>query len=478
MLARKGFKVKVYDRLPEPVDPNSPEWGRSLGERNYNIGLNGRGQKVLKHLGIMSTIEQYSANVYGRMDWSPQTTADNPVETIFTDRPYITKCVQRERLVGAILEDIKTKYSDSISCEFLTECTNIEWLRDEDGNEICIVALSKKNLHSEDESNLALSLPPNFEWIEKSDFVIGADGAQSFVRNIIDNDEKGGKSQIQMKRFEDKNVRVYRTIPIHFPDSNSNIPADKKRRKDLNYSARTKLDINLDALPTKEGIYLGVVLYRPWDQQLKSLNSTSDARDFFNRVFPMFSPYIYDSDLAEFVKKGDSKLPKFSYVGPQLHKGKTTLLLGDVIHVVKPFFGLGVNSGFEDVLALEHCLNKTDDNVGKSLQLFSRLRGKEAKALVDISRKLDGSILSFLVPLIIDSTFHKFSPRIFAPNIISLMQNDNITFTGIQKRKRIDRILQSFVIITSALLLKKFVSLLVSGIKQVFFQVVSKFKII
>jgi len=49
MLARRGYNVNIYDRLEEPTPPDSMEWGKSLGERNYNIGLNGRGQKVLRH---------------------------------------------------------------------------------------------------------------------------------------------------------------------------------------------------------------------------------------------------------------------------------------------------------------------------------------------------------------------------------------------------------------------------------------------
>ena len=39
------------------------------------------------------------------------------------------------------------------------------------------------------------------------------------------------------------------------------IPKESKWRKDLNLSCRTKSDINIDALPTKEGYHLGVVLF-------------------------------------------------------------------------------------------------------------------------------------------------------------------------------------------------------------------------
>jgi len=79
----------------------------------------------------------------------------------------------------------------------------------------------------------------------------------------------------RVKRYDDNNVRVYRTIPMHFPKSTKDA---KNWRKDLNYSARTKSDINLDALPTKEGIYLGVLLYRPWDERIKKITNAAEVR--------------------------------------------------------------------------------------------------------------------------------------------------------------------------------------------------------
>jgi 2-polyprenyl-6-methoxyphenol hydroxylase-like FAD-dependent oxidoreductase len=85
MLARRGYSVKVFDRLSQPPSPDSIEWSRSLGERNYNIGLNGRGQQALRHLGVMDRVGAYAADVVGRMDWAPDTPIDTP-EIIFKDR--------------------------------------------------------------------------------------------------------------------------------------------------------------------------------------------------------------------------------------------------------------------------------------------------------------------------------------------------------------------------------------------------------
>ncbi len=50
------------------------------------------------------------------------------------------------------------------------------------------------------------------------------------------------------------------------------------------------------------------------------------------------------------MKKPLSYLPSFC---PRLNQGDMTLILGDCAHTVKPYFGLGANSGSEDGWILE-----------------------------------------------------------------------------------------------------------------------------
>ena len=58
----------------------------------------------------------------------------------------------------------------------------------------------------------------------------------------------------------------------------------------------------------------------------------ADAKAFFDEVLPMFSSIVRDGDLDRFAKQSDSRLPCFSYVGPILHRGRTTCLLGTYVH--------------------------------------------------------------------------------------------------------------------------------------------------
>jgi hypothetical protein len=98
------------------------------------------------------------------------------------------------------------------------------------------------------------SSEPPTEWVEESSFVIGADGAGSSLRSAM---ESSSSTPFSVKRFEDKNTIVYRTIPLFWPKELAD-----SRPGDVNYSARTKSGISLDCLPTKEGPYIGVMLFK------------------------------------------------------------------------------------------------------------------------------------------------------------------------------------------------------------------------
>lgn len=422
MLARRGYTdIKVFDRLPAPPSPDDPSvWGNFDDPRSYNIGLSARGQRALEALGVLDRLLLYTADVVGRKDWSPESKADEPLERVFADRGP-TRVIQRDRLTGALLDEVRVRYADAVRVQFNTACEHADWVNVGKPSEQCRLTLK-------DTSNPT----PLFSYAESA-LVLGADGANSMLRQSIA--KHSPRRLFRIRTFEDKNVRVYRTVPLHLPE-------DRRWRRDLNYSVRLKSDINFDALPTKEGPFLGVVLYRPWDERVNSIKTKADARAFFDTHFPMFAGCIKDRDLERFPLKEASTFSRFSYVGPDLHKGRTTALLGDCVHTVKPFFGLGVNSAFEDVLALDAALNKTCDDVPRALVEYSRKRGREAKELVRMSRQLDGGFFSLVLPLVVDSALHRALPRIFSPNTIASMQNERLTFTQVARRKRLDRMLQ------------------------------------
>ena len=453
MLARRGYSnIKVYDRLSEPEKADNDKiWNNfdTGSDRLYMIGLNGRGQKALKELNIFDRIQNYTTTIVGRIDWTPDTPINQPREILFTDKSYTTHVIQRDRLTSCILEEIKNKYQHQISLEFDVICTNAEWIHNNNGDEVCNLYFRRKLNDGTTENFIVLN----------NQFVLGCDGTGSKIRDAM---EKSSQNKFFVKRYDDKNVRVYRTIPIFWPKDDK----QKSYRNDVNYSIRTKSDINLDALPTKEGPYIGVVLYRPWDERLQKMQTAADAKAFFNEILPMFTPGIRESDYERFAQKKDSNLPTFSYSGPILHKGKTTCLLGDCIHSVKPYFGQGVNSAFEDVIVLNKALENSNDDIGKAVALYSKMRAKDAEALVHMSKRLDGGFFVFILPLILDSLFNRALPFLFSTNTISFLQNEKVRFRDIRLKKRIDRVMQFLVIGGTLSLITRAIFAFITGLKK------------
>lgn len=97
---------------------------------------------------------------------------------------------------------------------------------------------------------------------------------------------------------------------------------------------------------------VGLVLYRQDDDEVNGISSAAEARAFLQRDFPNIFPVIPDSEIEQFAERPPGKLPTFKYAGPHLHVGSRVVLLGDVIHTVKPYFGMGVNSALNDVQVL------------------------------------------------------------------------------------------------------------------------------
>ena len=477
-LARRGWEnVEVWERLRRPARPDDTAvWGDP--DRSYNVGVSGRGQIALEKLGACERVLRYCKRVNGRMDWSPQS-PDGVMR--LSDKKYATQVIQRDRLVAVLLEEIEEKYGAQVTVFHETACSKCEWLPGggatltrepaSNGADGADATTSSETADEKDAPFVSVRVVEPFV-----PFVVGAEGAtrKNAVLDAMDGD--GG---VAVTRYADTNPRVYKTIPI-------NLPTDTFR-SDLNYSARTKDGVALECLPTKEGMLVGILLVKPGDAKTCAiLESKNKLRKYFDEQFPMFAPHVEDDDLARMAKRRLSTLPTFSHAGEKSvhrvdidfdaskntnknkNKNKTAdalelggaCLLGDSIHTVKPYFGLGVNSAFEDVCVLDACLDEIaaraasggGDSSASSwtsaLPLFSARRAADAKALVDISRGFDGGFLTFVLPLILDGIFHKALPGLFMPNTIQMLQKEDWTFSRVARRKRTERVAQVAILST------------------------------
>jgi len=452
MLAQKfpDQKIRLYDRLPAPFSPTDENVWNEVA-KFYLIGLGGRGQTALGKFGVWDPVEAVSTAVVGRKDWAPG--SEEGVERIFegrNKRKFTTQVLPRDKLVAVLHKYIVENYSSTVELNHGFEVVPVSL--EGSGEDTSQALVDIFQCKGQEEIDVECQVDP----IERisTGLLIAADGTARTVANYMEESDRKERESMnpigkllagkpfRVTRYEDDNRRVYKTIPMKLP---------KDWRPDLNYSARSqKGGMNIDALPAnREGNYCGVLLLKEDDPMAQANIEQETLRGFLDEKLPQFSAFLDDDVVAQVAKKPPSFLPSFRFVGPRLNQGDHTLILGDCAHTVKPYFGLGANSALEDVSIFSDCIDDSE-NMAAAVHEFSRRRAKDSETLVRISRDLDRpgfvGAVTFIIPIILDSIFNKINSKLFAPNIISMLQRDDMTFNQVAERKRLDRAVQVGII--------------------------------
>ena len=84
-----------------------------------------------------------------------------------------------------------------------------------------------------------------------------------------------------------------------------------------------------------------------------------------------------------------------------------------------------------------------------------------------MSRSFDGGFVFFVLPIILDSIFHKLLPSVFSTNSIRMLQKHDLPFEQAGAIKRKDRALQisllSLVLLPAAALVLRALKWLMTG---------------
>jgi kynurenine 3-monooxygenase len=137
----------------------------------------------------------------------------------------------------------------------------------------------------------------------------------------------------------------------------------------------------LIALPNQDGSFT-CTLFLPFEgsPSFAELRTETDAQAFFAKHFPDAVPLI-PGLAAQFMA---APLGKMATVKTWPWSRGSALLLGDAAHAIVPFFGQGMNAGFEDVTLLSATLDRGAD-FGQEFARFAEQRKPDADAIADLA---------------------------------------------------------------------------------------------
>jgi kynurenine 3-monooxygenase len=338
-LTKAGYKVKLFERRSDMRKANISA-GKSI-----NLATSYRGWKALDEMGIGDEIRKIAIPMYGR--------TMHALDGKTTYQPY-----------GINNQAIFSVSRGEINCKLMD-------IAERDGNaeiffnEECIGADLKNGIvHVKNTETGKIT-----EVI--SDVVFGTDGAFSAIRyNAMQKLDRFSYSQNYI-------ADGYREILLP-----ANADGSYKLAKEtLHIWPRGRF--MLIALPNFDGSFT-CTLFMPFEGDehcFNNLTSKEKVNNFFKTVFPDFFEMMPNiADAWE-----DHPLSSLAIIRcfPWTH-GKVALM-GDAAHATVPFFGQGMNAGFEDCSVMYSLMKKHNEDWDKIFKEYEVLRKPNGDAVQDLS---------------------------------------------------------------------------------------------
>lgn len=139
----------------------------------------------------------------------------------------------------------------------------------------------------------------------------------------------------------------------------------------------------LIALPNLDGSFT-CTLFLPFEGALsfQTLREPEDVRALFQAQFSDAVP-LMPSLTEDFFRNPTGQM--VTVKTSPWHLGSEALLLGDAAHAIVPFFGQGMNCGFEDCVALDSLMSEKGDDWPRIFPEFYELRKQNADAIADMA---------------------------------------------------------------------------------------------
>jgi kynurenine 3-monooxygenase len=337
-LKKLGHTVHVYDRS---ADIRNVEFsGRSI-----NLVMSNRGWKALEDIGLDDEIRSIGIPVDKR-------------GIHLQDGSYVTQNYGKE---GEAIFSLSRGILNRKMID-LAEKAGVEFFFNQ---KIWDVTMSNATLHTGETER--------GEWTEiKFDKVFGADGAFSRIRHKMQRQSMFDYSQEFMKIGYKE---------LHIP---------------ANPDGSYKIDKNsLHIWPRGEFMLMGLsnldgsftcTLFMPFEGEnsFEQLKDEKTLVDFFATYFPDTKSVIPDL-VEDFFKNPTSYLVKMKCY-PWTYEDKLALI-GDAAHAVVPFYGQGMNAGFEDITILNELILQYGDDWHTIFSEYQKSRKPNADAIAELAER-------------------------------------------------------------------------------------------
>ncbi len=373
-LVKRGFKVDIYERRPD-MRKVVMSAGRSI-----NLALSTRGIHALRQANLWDEMQKIIIPMKGRMMHS--VTSELTFQRYGKDDSEVIDSISRADLSIALMNAAE---ANGVSIHFQERCVGMN--------------LKTGILRLHDEEN-------GKERSVETTVVIGCDGSASAIRGEM----------LKRNRFN------FSQQYLDYGYKELTIPADHAGKHVLEVNALhiwPRGNYMLIALPNVDGTF-ACILFLPFEgADSFELLTTGDAvRDFFRARFPDAANLM--PDLAENFFANPTGSMVTIKCSPWQADGRA-LLLGDSAHAIVPFFGQGINCGFEDCSILLELLDRYGSDWDKVFIEFERARKENTDAIADLAVENFGEMRDrvgdprFLFRKKVELALEAKYPKVFVP---------------------------------------------------------------
>ncbi|HYG04327.1 MAG TPA: NAD(P)/FAD-dependent oxidoreductase [Chryseosolibacter sp.] len=401
-LRRRGYQVSVFERRADMRKGNA-DAGRSI-----NLALSNRGLRALKEVGVAEAVRQVAIPMHGRV---MHDTKGNLSFLAYGKEGQFINSISRSGL-NIVLMDEAEKHG--VQFFFNHRCSHIDF------------------------DSTTITFNHSGE-IKTKDFnlIIGADGAFSAVRSLMQITDRFNYSQFYIEHGYKE---------LHIPAGASGEFLMEKNALHI----WPRESFMLIALPNPDATFT-CTLFFPFEGELSfdSLKTRKDVTTFLAETFPdamKLNPKLVDDYYANPV----SSLVTIRCFPWQRNR---TLLIGDAAHGIVPFYGQGMNAGFEDCRILNDMLSQFNDNWDQVLSEFPKTRKPDTDAIAQLAfdnfvemRDLVADP-EFLLRKKIESKINALYPDKWIPLYSMVTFRDDIGYadayrTGQRQKQIMDKVMQ------------------------------------